>query len=390
MLNVFQPALGEEELAAVAEAFASNWVGYGSRAARFEAEFADHVGVPGENMIFINSATSGLFLAMELVGLGPGDEVVLPSQAFVANANAVLAAGARPVFCDVDPHTLNPSAADVERVLGPRTKAVMVLHYGGYPGEIAEIAEVCRRRGVPLVEDAACAPASAVAGRSCGSFGDLAVWSFDSRKIITTGDGGMLYVRDPALARRANRLAYHGLEDRSSFTTAARVSSRWWDLHVDEPGRRLIGNDMTAAIGSVQLRRLPGFVRRRREIAERYDELLHDVDGVRLPPPLPAGHISSYYFYWVQMAAAIRDEVAEDLLKADVYTTFRYAPLHHVPLFGSADLPGTEEASRTTLLLPLHQGLSDDDVRLVTGRLREAVESRLAARRAGATGGSRG
>ncbi|RKR86885.1 aminotransferase [Micromonospora pisi] len=380
VINVFQPSLGEEELAAIAEVFASGWVGYGSRAEDFQAQFAAHIGVPAENMIFINSATSGLFLAVELLGLGPGDEVVLPSQGFVANANSVLAAGARPVFCDVDPHTLNPGVADVERVLSPRTKAVMVLHYGGYPGEIAEIAALCRQRGLPLIEDAACAPASAVDGQRCGSFGDMAVWSFDSRKIITTGDGGMLFVRDPSVARRANRLAYHGLEDRSSFTTAARVASRWWDLHVEETGRRLIGNDMTAAIGSVQLRRLPEFVRRRREIAETYDGLLRDVEGIRLPPPIPTGHATSYYFYWVQMPAEVRDQVAENLLGRGIYTTFRYAPLHHVPIFrGVGELPGTDEATRTTLLLPLHQRLSDAEVHRVAKEVRRAVEGRLGA-----------
>jgi aminotransferase len=383
VINVFQPALGSAELAAIAETFASNWVGYGPRSARFEAEFAAHVGVPAESMIFLNSATSGLFLAVDLLRPGPGDEVVMPSQGFVANANAVLASGARPVFCDVDPRTLNPTVADVERVLGPRTKAVMLLHYGGAPGDVVAIAELCRRRGIPLIEDAACAPDSTVDGRRVGSFGDLAVWSFDSRKIITTGDGGMLYVRDPELARRANRLAYHGLADRSSFTTAARGTQRWWDLHLDEPGRRLIGNDMTAAIGSVQLARLPGFVRRRRQIARTYDELLGDVGGLRLPAPLPAGHATSYYFYPVQMPEVVRDAVAEELLGQGIYTTFRYAPLHRVPLFGGGDLPGTDEAARTTLLLPSHQSLSDAEVRRVAEALRTAVERRLVPARAG-------
>lgn len=223
MINVFQPSLGEEELAAVSEVFAGNWLGHGPRTRRFEAEFADHLGVPAENVLFINSATAGLFLATELLALGPGDDVVLPSMSFVAAGNAVAATGARPVFCDVDPRTLNPTADDIERALTPQTKAVLVLHYGGYPGDIERIAALCHDRGITLVEDAACAVASDVDGTRAGTFGDLAMWSFDSMKVLVTGDGGMLYVRDPELARTARTLAYHGLEQASGFA-AAKVS----------------------------------------------------------------------------------------------------------------------------------------------------------------------
>ncbi|HCT79839.1 MAG TPA: DegT/DnrJ/EryC1/StrS family aminotransferase, partial [Micromonosporaceae bacterium] len=246
MINVFQPTLGDEELEAISEVFASNWLGYGARTREFETEFADYLGVGSDRLIFINSATAGLFLATELLGLGPGDEVVLASVSFVANANAIVDTGARPVFCDVDPRTLNASVTDVERAMTSRTKAVMVLHYGGYPGDIADIAALCRKRGVTLIEDAAISIASSVNGAKCGTFGDIAVWSFDSRKLITTGDGGMLYVRDDQLARRAHRLAYHGLEERSAFTTATKVPHRWWDLSIEEVGRRVIGNDVTA------------------------------------------------------------------------------------------------------------------------------------------------
>ncbi|MET9558366.1 DegT/DnrJ/EryC1/StrS family aminotransferase [Streptomyces sp. NPDC006645] len=375
MINVFQPSLGDEELAAVAEVFSSNWLGHGPRTKAFEAEFAEHLGVPAENTIFINSATAGLFLSTELLELGPGDEVVLPSMSFVAAGNAIAATGARTVFCDVDPRTLNPSAADIERALTPRTKAVLVLHYGGQPGDIAAIADLCRDRGVTLIEDAACAVASDVDGKKCGTFGDIAMWSFDSMKVLVTGDGGMLYVRDPELARRARSHTYHGLEQSSGFA-AARVSSRWWDLNVRAFGRRIVGNDLTAAIGSVQLRRLPSFVERRREIAGTYDRLLADTPGITLPPPLPAGHSSSHYFYWVQLDPEVRDQVASDLLEHDVYTTLRYPPLHKVPVYGhdGRELPMTDRASETTLLLPLHQGLDDAEVRTVAGRLGKAVE----------------
>ncbi|MFI6079959.1 DegT/DnrJ/EryC1/StrS family aminotransferase [Streptomyces sp. NPDC051217] len=379
MINVFQPSLGDEELQAIAEVFADNWLGHGPRTKKFEAEFAEHLGVEPEQVMFINSATAGLFLSTELLGLGPGDDVVLPSVSFVAAGNAVAATGARPVFCDVDERTLNPTAADIERALTPRTKAVLVLHYGGYPGDIAAIAALCRERGIPLIEDAACAVASTADGTACGAFGDISMWSFDSMKVLVTGDGGMLYVKDRELALKARQLAYHGLEQSSGFANA-RVSHRWWELHVRDFGRRVVGNDITAAIGSVQLRRLPEFVARRREIAGTYDRLLADAPGVRLPPALPAGHTSSYYFYWVQLDPAVRDKVAADLLDQGVYTTLRYPPLHKVPAYQGdcGPLPGTDACAESTLLLPLHQALDDAEVHSVAAALRKSVELRSA------------
>ncbi|MDX3645345.1 DegT/DnrJ/EryC1/StrS family aminotransferase [Streptomyces sp. MB09-02B] len=380
MINVFQPSLGDEELQAISEVFADNWLGHGPRTREFEAQFAGHLGVDAEQVLFINSATAGLFLATELLELGPGDDVVLPSASFVAAGNAVAATGARPVFCDVDVRTLNPTAADVERALTPRTKAVLVLHYGGYPGDIAAIAALCEERGIPLIEDAACAVASSADGTACGTFGDVAMWSFDSMKVLVTGDGGMLYVKDRELARKARRLAYHGLQQSNGFA-AAKVSARWWELNVQNFGRRVIGNDITAAIGIVQLRRLPQFVARRRQIAEHYDRLLADVAGVTLPPALPQGHASSYYFYWVQLDPAIRDQVAADLLEQDIYTTLRYPPLHKVPAYRAEHLalPGTEACAERTLLLPLHQGLDDTQVHSIAAALRKSVEHRSGA-----------
>lgn len=376
MIHLFQPQTGEEELAAVAEVFADKWLGHGPRTKAFEAEFAAHLGVEAEKVVFLNSGTAGLFLALECLDLREGDEVVLPSLSFLAAANAVLATGARPVFCDVDPRTLNPDAAHIESALTERTKAVIVLHYGGYPGDIKAIAELCRDRGVTLVEDAACSAGSRVDGRAVGTFGDLAMWSFDAMKVLVTGDGGMLYVRDAELAARARRLAYHGLAQPSGFGHA-KVSHRWWELDVPEIGRRVIGNDMTAAIGRVQLRRLAEFVTRRKEIVDLYDRELAGAEGIELPPPLPAGHESTYYFYWVQLDPGIRDEVASELLAAGIYTTFRYAPLHKVAAYRSEGqvLPASDVASGRTLCLPLHPGLSDDDVRTVAAALRKAVEA---------------
>ncbi|MEW2267928.1 DegT/DnrJ/EryC1/StrS family aminotransferase [Streptomyces sp. NPDC047853] len=374
MINLFQPQMGAEELAAVSEVFEDQWLGHGPRTAAFESAFADHLGVGAEHVVFLNSGTAGLFLALESLGLRPGDEVVLPSPSFLAAANAVQLSGARPVFCDTDERTLNPALEHVEAAVTPRTRAVIALHYGGHPGDIVRIAGHCRERGITLIEDAACSVASRVDGRPVGTFGDLAMWSFDAMKVLVTGDGGMIYVKDPESAARIRRLAYHGLT-RSSGLGYARVSARWWEMEVPEPGRRVIGNDLTAAIGAVQLRRLPGFVARRREIVALYDSELSTLEGVLTPPAPPAGHESTHYFYWIQLTPGLRDRVARDLLNDGIYTTFRYAPLHKVPAYGHAggELPGVERASERTLCLPLHPGLSDGDVRTVVSSLRRAV-----------------
>ncbi|MEV8475814.1 DegT/DnrJ/EryC1/StrS family aminotransferase [Streptomyces sp. NPDC051173] len=376
MIHFSRPVLGDPELNAVAEVFNSGTVGYREQSRRFEEQFARHLGVSREHVIFLNSATSGTFLALELLGLTEGDEIVMPSLSFVSGPNATLSRGARPVFCEVDPHSLNPTVRDVERVVTSRTKAVLVLHYGGYPGDIEDLGDFCETRGIALVEDAACSVASTVGGRAVGTFGDMGVWSFDAMKIMVTGDGGMLYVHDLDLARRARRLVYHGLAQPGDGFSAPAWQN--WTFEQWEIGYRLVGNDLTAAIGSVQLDRLPGFISRRAELVRLYDGELSGADGVRLPPPLPDGHRSSYYLYWIQVDRAIRDEVARALYSAGIQTGFRYGPLHTVPAYGPVPrLPVSERAAKETLCLPLHPGLTDDDVHTVAGRLREAVLSLL-------------
>lgn len=379
MINVFQPTLGEAELAAVADVFQTSWIGKGQRVAAFEAAFANHLGVSHDRTVSISSCTEALFISMQLAGAGPGSEVVLPTVSFVGAGNAVAASGARPVFCDVDPRTLNPTVDDVEAVLTDKTKAVLLLHYGGSPGSVGDIAMLCQDRNILLIEDAACSVASKVNGQACGVMGDIGVWSFGSTKILVTGDGGMLFAKDPGLVSRAGRLAYLGLEQFSGYSQAKRRDTRWWDFQIGSFSSRAIMNDMAAAIGLVQLGRLGHFIERRREIANSYDSALADVGNLALPPPLPQCHESSYYLYWVQMDERIRDTVARDLYDAGVYTTFRYAPLHRVQAYGScARLPNAERAAARTLCLPLHQALSDNDVERTVMALRGSLARQTA------------
>jgi dTDP-4-amino-4,6-dideoxygalactose transaminase len=375
MINVFQPVLGANELAAVAEVFESGWVGKGPRTARFQAAFAEHLGVPPDRVTSVGCCTEALFIAMELVGAGPGTDVVLPTISFVGAGNAVAAGGARPVFCDVDPRTLAATVDDVAAALTPQTRAVLLLHYGGYPGDVQAIAELCRQRGVRLIEDAACAVASTVDGRACGTIGDIGVWSFDSQKIVVSGDGGMLSAQDPELVVRAAKLAYFGLEQVSGFAQAKVVDSRWWDFDISSFSRRSIMNDMQAAIGLVQLGRLDDFLTRRAKIVDYYQRELSDLAGVDLPPPLPPRHTGSNYLFWLQLDEAIRDDVARELYDRGIYTTFRYPALHRLAAYGSdAVLPKADRAAARTLCLPLHHGLSDADVDLTVIALRAALQ----------------
>jgi len=363
MINVFQPTLGEAEVAAVAEVFAGGWLGRGARTDAFEAAFAAHLGVDRPRLRSISCCTEGMFLAMELLGLGEGDEVILPTISFVGAGNAVAACGATPVFCDVDRRTLNATVEDIEAALTPRTRAILLIHYGGVPAPIAEIAALARDRHVRLIEDSACSIASFVDGRACGTFGDIGVWSFDAMKILVSGgDGGMLYVADPELAARTEGLTYLGLETRSGLAGSA-SSDRWWEFEISSFARRSIINDVTSAIGLVQLERLPEFLQRRRVVHARYDVALRHLDWLETPPEPAPGARSSYYFYWLQLDPSLRDRLARFLLDRGIYSTFRYYPLHLVSLYGSrASLPNAEAAAQRTLCIPLHQGLTDEDV----------------------------
>ena len=365
MINLDQPSLGAEELEAVRRVFASNWLGKGKLTAQFEEEFANHLRVPREHLRSSNSCSEGLFLSLKLVGIGPGDEVVMPSISFVASANAAVERGAKPVFCDVDRRTLNATAEAIEAVLTPRTKAVMLIHYGGLPADMDPILELLRPRGIQIIEDSACSVASLYKGRACGTLGDIGVWSFDPAKILVTGDGGMVFCADLEMARRAELELNLG---RSKSGLANVAASRWWEFDVFCAGRRSNTNDICSAIGLEQIKKLSTVLDRRREIDRFYRRELADLEWLTPPPEVPPDCRSSHYFYWIQVAGeGRRDRLATYLRDKGIYTAFRYHPLHRVSFYGATDrsLPCTEQAAEETLLLPMHQSLSDADLQKI-------------------------
>jgi dTDP-4-amino-4,6-dideoxygalactose transaminase len=275
-IPVRRPWLGEEEAEAAAEAVRSGWVAQGPRVAEFEAAFAAATGT--EHAIAVSSCTTALHLALVGAGVGAGDEVVVPSLSFIATANAARYVGATPVFADVEPATQNLTATTVEPVLTPATRAVIVVDQGGTPADLDSLRALCEPRGIAVVEDAACAIGATYQGKPAGSGAAFAAFSFHPRKVITTGEGGMVTVRDAEVAARLRRLREHGM----NVSAAERHASRQPILEqYTEVGFNYRMTDVQAAVGLVQLRKLDAVVARRRELAARYRALLSDLPGLR-------------------------------------------------------------------------------------------------------------
>ncbi|MFI7602254.1 DegT/DnrJ/EryC1/StrS family aminotransferase [Actinoplanes sp. NPDC049681] len=365
------PLLGEEEAQAAADAVRSGWVAQGPRVARFEQEFAAAVGAA--HGVAVSSCTTALHLALVLLGVGPGDEVVVPSLSFIATANAVRYVGATPVFADVDLATGNLTVDTIEAVRTPRTRAVIAVHQGGVPFDTAALRKAADGWGVGLVEDAACAAGSTAYGQPAGAGAAIAAWSFHPRKLITTGEGGMVTVDDAGHAARLRRLREHGM----NVSAADRHASAQPVLEAYlETAYNYRMTDIQAAVGLVQLGRLPGLVTQRRALAARYQELLAGVDGL-VPVRDPAYGHTNYQSFWVLLNPSFgtsRDEALAELAARGVSARRGIMAAHLEPAYADVTpgpLPVTERLTRDSLILPLHHALTEDDQDHVVGVLRD-------------------
>jgi len=370
MIQIFSNSLGIEELQAVGEVFKSGWLGNCEKTKEFEARFERKLDHPLFKTLATNSCTSALMVALRTLGIGEGDEVLIPSIHFVGVANAVIMCGATPIFCDVDPEYWNASSSDLDRRRTDRTKAVILLHYGGHPCDMDAIRHVCE--GLYIIEDSANSISSTWNGQHVGTLGHAGVWSFDAMKTLVTGDGGMLAIRkefyDKAMAFR-----YLGLTTPSGIDN--KEQDKWWEFQLDEISDRNTMNDITAAIGLIQMDRLNGFLRRRKAIWEIYQREFKDHPNLVIPPePLP-GTTSSYYFYWLKVKKG-RDELARELRKAGVYCTFRYFPLHMIEKYHSTSkLLVSHYLSEVGLNIPLHQNLTDSDLDLIINLIEDRAKT---------------
>ena len=377
---VMRPWLGPEEQEAVTRVLASGWIAQGAQVRAFEEAVALATG--SRHGIALSSCTAGLHLALHVLGLGPGDEVVVPSLSFIATASSVVQTGANPVFADVEEATQNLSAETIEAALTARTAAVMVVHQAGVPADMGPIRQLCDRRGLALVEDAACALGSTIEGRPVGAGADLAAFSFQPRKIVTTGEGGMIVTGSPDLADRLRRLREHGM-DCSAFDRHA-ASGPVLESYL-EPGFNYRMTDLQAAIGVVQMGRLGEVVAERRARAGRYRELLADVPGLRAVTDPPHG-TTNYQSFWVVLPddfPSSRDEVLALLETRGISARRGIMASHLEPAYSvrQGELPVSEALTRRSIILPLFHGITDADQERVVATLRDASRPSEGSRR---------
>lgn len=379
-IPITKPLLGEEECRAVVEALRSGWLTQGNRVAAFERDVADYVGA--KHAVACSSCTTALHLALHVKGIGPGDEVIVPSMSFIASANSVRYVGATPVFAEVDARTFNLDPDAAVRAITPRTRAILVVHQIGLPADLDRFRTLCDQRGLILLEDAACAIGSAHRGQRIGGGAALACFSFHPRKVITTGEGGMITTCDDALAVRLRLLRQHAMSLSDQHRHAA---DKVLIEEYPEVGFNYRMTDLQAAIGIEQLKRLDGILAQRRQLAERYTRLLAKVPGIE-PPFVPDYATPNYQSYAVRLAGEFplsRNDLMESLLRRGIAARRGIMTSHREKAYQEQrwTLPITERASDQSLLLPLYPTMTEAEQDRVVAALAGAREESHGARR---------
>lgn len=361
------PDIGHEEIAEVVDSLTSGWLTTGPKTRRFEADFAAYIGA-GVEALAVNSATSGLHLALEAIGVGPGDEVITTPFTFTATAEVIRYLGAHPVFVDVNEDTLNIDPAAIEAAITSKTKAIMPVHFAGLACDMDAILSLARRYGLRVVEDAAHALPATHSGRLIGSLdSDVTVFSFYATKTLATGEGGMVVTRDAQAAQRCRTMRLHGI-DRDAFDRYTSKNASW-SYQVVAPGFKYNMTDIASSIGIHQLRKIDQFRQRREQLVSRYDAFLKELD-IRFPAHAPAGDTHAWHLYTIRLnmnARVSRDQFIQRMSAAGIGTSVHFIPLHLHPYWRDTyhltpeQFPVSTRAFNGIVSLPLYSRMSDSE-----------------------------
>lgn len=374
-----QPDIGDDEIAEVVSSLRSGWITTGPKTKQFELDFSAFIG-GGVESVAVNSATAGLHLALEALGIGPGDEVITTTHTFTASAEVIRYVGAEPVFVDVDPSTLCIDVVGVERAITSRSKAIIPVHFAGRAADIPRLLELACKHGLMVIEDAAHALPATCSGHIVGSLNsDATVFSFYANKTITTGEGGMLVTRNPELAKRARVMRLHGINRDAFDRFRSRAPS--WFYEVVAPGFKYNMTDIAASLGIHQLKRAHVFQQRRAYLASLYDQALADLPLV-LPPRGEIGDLHAWHLYVVRLSESVpthRDAFIEHLYEEGIGCSVHYIPLHLHPYWRDTYqltpemFPESQAIYERSVTLPLYTRMTEADVKRVANSVRRIL-----------------
>lgn len=360
MITVFGSLTGKEEINELSSSIESCWMGMGEKVKQFEKEFSSHINA---DFLMVDSGSNALLMAVKMLDLPPGSDIILPSFTWVACAQAIILNGHRPVFADVEIDTQNISARTIEKAMTPNTKAIMVVHYAGKPVEMEPILDF----SLPVIEDAAHAVDSSLNGKKCGTIGDVGIYSFDSVKNLATPEGGGLTCRSGI--EKAKYLRYCGIGKSGLQNISSK--DRWWEYDIKDIFPKTLPNDISAAVGLVQLQKLKKHQQLRKKIWDIYQQELN-IDWIQNPVNAATNEVHSYFSYFIRVLNGKRDQLAKYLLDNKIYTTLRYHPLHLNNIYKSDSvLPNCEKLNEEGLNIPLHPNLTEQDQNKVIEKIKE-------------------
>lgn len=371
-----RPWIDETEIEAVSEVLASKWISTGGRVREFERAFAEYLGV--KHAIAVSSCTAALHLSLVVSGIGVGDEVITTPYTFTATAEAIRYVGAKPIFVDINPETLNIDITKIEQAITSRTKAIMPVHIAGLPCDMDALREICKAKNLVLIDDAAHAIPVEHNGQYIGTLGDLSCFSFYANKNMTTGEGGMITTNDDALAEPLRTMRLHGI-DKDAWARQSKRSI--WRYDITTEGYKYNMTDIQAAMGLCQLMKLNKQHERRQNFAQIYQSELAKFPQISTPfiPENPKEH--AWHLYIIQLHTSARDEFVESLREENIECSVHYIPLHLFEFYQEqygysvGDFPHAEEVFERVVSLPLHPGLSESDVYFVIETIGKVLAS---------------